>query len=197
LRRKLTVWLIVVHFLAAMSIQAQVLPSVDIDTAQTQIDQFLRENELLQERIELLVTTNSELGENAILWQSWIAGIGTVSERLVDRASQLIDILNELASKSVMERAQTVLDRYYDLKAILDEKELELAERQQAAEASIERNTTVGADLKKKIESNLENVELLKAAIERSAGSEETVNAYIESLEEAIEDAEGALRSLF
>ena len=197
MRRKSLVWLVLVHVLAVMSIQAQVLPSVDIDTAQTQIDQFLRENELLQERIELLVTTNSDLSENVVLWQTWIAGIETVSERLVDRANQLIDILAELASKSVMERAQTALDRYYDLKAILDAKGAELIERQHAAEASIARNTTVGAELKKKIESNLENIELLKAAIERSAGSEETVNAYIESLEDAIEAAEGALRLLF
>ena len=195
--RKLTVWIIVVYSLTVLSLRAQSLPSVDIDTAQTQIDQFLRENELHQERIELLIATNIELNENLILWESWLAGVGTVSERLVERASHLIDILDELASKSVMERAQSVLDRYHNLKSILDAKELELTDRQEAAVTSIERNTAVVTDLRDTIEINLENLELLKAAIERSAGSEEIVKAYIESLEEAIEAAEDALRPLF
>ncbi len=195
--RKLTVWIIVVYSLTVLSLRAQSLPSVDIDTAQTKLDQFLRENALPQERLELLIATNIELHENFILGESWLAGVGTVSERLVERASHLIDILDELASKSVMERAQSVLDRYHNLKSILDAKELELTDRQEAAVTSIERNTAVVTDLRDTIEINLENLELLKAAIERSAGSEEIVKAYIESLEEAIEAAEDALRPLF
>lgn len=183
--------------LVAAAAGAQVLPSVDIDTAQTQIDQFVRENELLQERIELLISTNETLAEDIVLWETWLEGIQTVSQRLVERAGQLIDILSELASKTVMERAQTVLDRYYRIKAVLDEKEEDLITRKEAAVVSIERNTVVVAELGQKIESNLENIELLKAAIERSVGSEEAVNSYIESLEEALEDAEKALQPPF
>lgn len=179
-------------FAAALS--AQVLPSVDIDTAQTQIDQFLQENEILNRRIGLLLATNDELSENLTIWETWLSGIEVVTERLVDRAGELIDILNELASKSLMERAYSVLDRYYRIKATLDEKHRDLTERHEAAAVSIERNTAVVAELKRKIESNLENIELLKAAVERSAGSEETVNTYIENLEAALEDAENALK---
>ena len=171
----------------------QVLPSVDIATAQTHIDQFTRENELLAERIALLLTTNQELTDDIVLWGTWKSGIEIVTERLVSRATELIDLLDEMASKSIVERAQSVLDRYYTLKAILDAKHQELVERSGAAKVSIEKNTTVVAELRQKISNNLENIELLRAAVERSKGSEETVNLYIENLEKAIEDAEKAL----
>ena len=61
-------------------------------------------------------------------------------------------------------------------------------------EASIERNTKAVEDLKAKIQSNLENIGLLKAAVERSQDSESVVKSYIDNLEKAIEDAEGILQ---
>ena len=48
------------HFCFIPLLPAQVLPSVDIDTAKTQIDQFLNENELIDERISELQKTNEE-----------------------------------------------------------------------------------------------------------------------------------------
>lgn len=175
-------------------VSAQQLPSVDVDTAQTQIDQFTLENRLLQERIDNLTLTNEELTVGLEQWGTWISSIETVSQRLVGHADQLIEILAELASKTVIERAQEVLNRFYRLEAVLDDKHLELSERSLAANSSIERNTQAVEDLKVKIQSNLENIELLKAAVERSQGSESVVKSYIDNLEKAIEDAEGVLQ---
>ena len=185
----------VMLFLAALSLlSAQELPSVDVDTAQTQIDQFMLENRLLQERINNLTQTNEELTLSLEQWEIWLAGIETVTLRLVADADQLLEIIAELASKTVIERAQEVLNRYYRLKSLLDAKHLELSERNIAAHTSIERNTQAVEDLKEKIQSNLENIELLKAAVERSQGSESIVKSYIDNLEKAIEDAEGILQ---
>ena len=191
--------LCVAAFLLCFSafLPAQVLPSVDIDTARTQIDQFLNENELIEERIADLQKTNEELATDIERWTSWLVGITNVTDKVVDRANQLLDILSELASKSVMVRAQSVLDRYDVIKEVLEEKSEDLNERLGSAAASIKRNNAVVDDLKKKTKSNLDNIELLKAAIERSAGSEETVSAYIESLEEALEDAEKLINESF
>ncbi|MBT3271702.1 MAG: hypothetical protein HN368_01000, partial [Spirochaetales bacterium] len=133
---------------APIAVYAQMLPSVDISTAKTQIDQFARENELLDDRIELLLETNVKLASDIEIWSTWLSGIATVTEKLVDRAAELIDLLNELASKSILERAQTVLDRYYTLKSILDEKHLELTNRTEAGKVSIEKNIEVVAELK-------------------------------------------------
>jgi len=176
----------------SLSFQAlgQVLPSVDVDTARTQINQFLSENDLIGRQIAELESTNGELSADIETWNTWLSGIQDVTGRIVERANQLMDIVSELASKSVVGRAQTALERYYRIKAVLDDKHEELTGRIAAAEASIERNDAVVLELKEKIQSNLDNVELLKAAIERSAGSEETINAYIESLEKALDDAQ-------
>ena len=176
---------------------AQVLPSVDIDTARTQIDQFLQENEQIQERITSLLATNEELANDMETWKTWISGIDNVSEKVVEKANQLVDILSELASKSITERAQTVLDRYYRIKSVLDDKKNQLTERLHAAEASIKRNGAVIEELGIKIQSNLDNVELLKAAIERSSGSEEIVNGYIENLQKALDEAQEFLNQSF
>ena len=51
---------VIVFLFLTPFLSAQVLPSVDIDTAKTQIDQFVRENELIQERITELLQTNEE-----------------------------------------------------------------------------------------------------------------------------------------
>ena len=186
--------LICILFLTmSAAVPAQELPSVDVDTAQTQIDQFMLENKLLQERIDNLTKTNEELAVGLEQWAAWISGIETVSQRLVGEADKLLEILAELASKTVIERAQRVLNRYYRLKALLDAKHLELTERNSAASSSIERNTKTVEDLKVKIQSNLENIDLLKAAVERSEDSESVVRSYIDNLEKAIEDAEGIL----
>ncbi len=176
---------------------AQVLPSVDIDTARTQIDQFLQENEQIQERITSLLATNEELANDMETWKTWISGIDNVTEKVVEKANQLVDILSELASKSITERAQTVLDRYYRIKSVLDDKKNQLTERLHAAEASIKRNGAVIEELGIKIQSNLDNVELLKAAIERSSGSEEIVNGYIENLQKALDEAQEFLNQSF
>lgn len=182
----------VVHLflLTAFSATAQVLPNVDIETARTQIEQFLSENEQFSEQITSLEATNEELAADIELWETWLSGIRNVTERVKDEANRLLDIVSDLASKSVVERAQTVLERYYRIKSILEEKEAELTDRIEAARTSIEKNLMVAEELREKIQSNLDNVELLKAAIERSAGSEETINAYIESLEKALDEAQ-------
>ena len=194
--RRITGLVHVILLLTAIALlSAQELPSVDVDTAQTQIDQFMLENRLLQERINNLTQTNEELTLGLEQWEIWLAGIETVTLPLVADADQLVEILAELASKTVIERAQEVLNRYYRLKSLLDAKHLELSELNIAAQTSIERNTQAVEDLKAKIQSNLENIELLKAAVERSQESESVVKSYIDNLEKAIEDAEGILRS--
>jgi chromosome segregation ATPase len=176
---------------------AQVLPSVDIDTARTQIDQFVGENELIQERMTELLETNIELATDIELWTTWLTGVTSVRDRIVDKANQLIDILSDLASKSVITQAQSVLDRYYRLKSILDEKSDTLKQRVTAATTSIERNSTAVDELQEKTQSNTDNIALLKAAIERSEGSEEIVGAYIESLEKALDDAQELINESF
>ncbi len=188
---------VIVFLFLTPFLSAQVLPSVDIDTAKTQIDQFIRENELIQERITELLQTNDELTTDIELWTTWLTGVTNVTDRIVDKANQLLDILSDLASKSVMVRAQSVLDRYYRLKSILDEKSADLNQRVTAASASIERNSAVVDELGEKTKSNLDNIELLKAAIERSAGSEEAVSAYIESLDKALDDAQKLIDESF
>ena len=55
----------------------------------------------------------------------------------------------------------------------------------------------VADELGEKTKSNLDNIELLKAAIERSAGSEEAVSAYIESLDKALDDAQKLIDESF
>jgi len=187
----------VLFLVYAAQAPAQVLPSVDIDTARTQIDQFLQENELILDRIESLVTTNEELTADMELRETWLSGVNDVAGRIVEEADRLTDILSELASKALTTRAQQALERYRNIKTILDKKIRELSERIEAAKASIERNTTVVEELREKIQSNLDNVELLKAAIERSAGSEEIINGYIENLEKALDEAQDLINRLF
>ncbi|MBN1685300.1 MAG: hypothetical protein JW852_01535 [Spirochaetales bacterium] len=190
-------WWSILFLLAVCHAPAQVLPSVDIDTARTQIDQFLRENELIEARISELLATNEDLTADIELWKGWLAGVSTVTARTVEKAEQLTDILSELASKSLTERTQNVLERYYRIKSILEDKNKELTERIDAAEASIRRNGEVIAELRNKTQSNLDNVELLKAAIERSAGSEEMINSYIEDLEKALDEAQKLINQSF
>ena len=192
-----TGWRVILLLICVCNAPAQVIPSVDIDTARTQIAQFLRENELIEGRIWELLATNEELAADIELWERWLTGVNKVGEKVAEEAEQLLDILSELASKSLTNRAQTVLERYYRIKSILEEKSKELTERIHAAKASIEKNGAVIGDLRRKTQSNLDNVKLLKAAIERSAGSEEMINSYMKSLEEALDEAQKLLDQSF
>ena len=57
-------------------VHGQELPSVDIETATTQIEQFQRENQQLTMKIAILFEANQILDTDAKKWQDWADSIG-------------------------------------------------------------------------------------------------------------------------
>ena len=177
------------------SVPGQELPSVDIETATTQIEQFQGENEQLAMKMAILIEANQILESDANKWEGWVAAIQTINSRINDRAQELIDILSEIAVKAIMEKAQEVLDRYSRIRALLESKAENLQARIEDANASIQRNVSTVEELRKKIARNERNVELLYAAIQKSKSRDEELNYYIDNLEEALKAAEELLET--
>jgi len=168
---------------------AQSLPSVDIDTANMQIEQFEYENGLLEERIELMRSSIDRLESDIETWKQWSNGIERVLRMLDDRAGQLLDVLAEIGSRSIVARAESVLDRYTEIRQLLDEKTDELAGRVDDAERIIRSNRATVGVYESRIEQNSRNIELLKAAIASSVDSESSIESDLEALDSLLDDA--------
>ena len=172
---------------------AQQLPSVDAETAQTQIEQFSLENEQLTDEIASIEGRITELEADLIKWESWVEAIGKVSEELVISAENLIDVLSQIANKEVLESAQNVLVRYGDTRELLDERSVELLASIEAGKLEIDEglvNIEVYGD---RISRNSQNIDLLTAAMDKSRTSEEALAGLIEEINEALDEAESLL----
>ena len=62
---------IFILFTILSSVFGQELPSVDIETATTQIEQFQSENEQLAKKIAILIEANQILESDAKKWNGW------------------------------------------------------------------------------------------------------------------------------
>lgn len=186
---------IFILFTILSSVFGQELPSVDIETATTQIEQFQSENEQLAKKIAILIEANQILESDAKKWNGWAEAIQTIIIRIKDRAQELIDILSEIAVKAIMEKAQEVLDRYSRIRALLESKAESLQARVEDANASIQRNLSTIEELSIKIARNERNVELLIAAIRKSKSRDDELNYYIDNLEDALKAAEELLET--
>lgn len=173
----------------------QQLPSVDIDTAMAQIKQFQEENIETQTRMEILSSSNEQIAEDIELWASWRRAVANVSELLESRASELQDILAELASKTVMLRAQSAFDTYSRISALLAAKEQDLTSRIAEGEQTIRRNESAIETYRTRIQRNNANIELLQSAIQKSLNSEDRIKNYLDAFEEAIKKAQEVLES--
>ncbi len=178
----------IVLFLAA-TLAAQTLPSVDVDTANMQIEQFENENRSLEERIQLLTASVDGLEADVETWTRWANGIERVSKLLDERAERLLDVLGEIGSRSIVDRAESVLERYSRMKLLLEAKHEDLRNRIEDAQGLLADNRATIAEYESRIEQNKKNIELLKAAIANSVSSESLMKNYLEGLETLLDDA--------
>ena len=193
MHRRRTVTAIAAFVLAAVSLQSQDLPSVDTETAQTQIEQFELENTQLAasmlETERLITQTELDLET----WQSWIEAIAKVAERLEEYAEKLLDVLAEIANKTVLEAAQSILERYGILRELIKEKAEELEAAIEDGESRIGEYRNELGLLDERIRRNRENIDLLTAAMAKSRSSEEALGGLIENLKDALDEAESLI----
>ncbi len=175
-------------------VTGQDLPSVDPDTARLQIEQFENENRELRSRIQNLSDQNETISSNVETWTSWINGIETVEERLDEQVAELRNSLQNVGSKSVVERAQTALERYATLASLLESKREELANRITEAQNTLVTNKETISLYQTRIEQNQENIELLNAAIAQSKDSEQLINSQLDALDALMQNARNLLQ---
>lgn len=168
---------------------AQNLPSVDVETANLQIEQFEQENQSLESQLELLAESVLRLETEIETWTAWVRGIEKVAEALSEQADQLLEVLSEIGSRSIVVRAETVLARYDRISQMLMEKQRELSERIAKAETIVASNRESIALYEQRIEQNERNIGLLKAAIAKSQSSESLIETYLEGLDRILDEA--------
>ena len=115
--------------------------------------------------------------------------IDRVSRMLDERADSLLDVLSQIGSRSIVERAETALARYSQVKKLLADKYSELQGRIADAQRLIASNRSTISIYQSRIEQNSCNIELLKAAIASSVDSESLIQNYLEGLDSLLDDA--------
>jgi chromosome segregation ATPase len=187
--------LLLLGLVVAASAAAQSPPSVDIETANMQIEQFGQENRSLVSRIELLEASVERLGSDIETWTGWASGIEKVAALLDRKADELVDALTEIGSRSIVERAQAALERYERIAALLEAKHDELTKRIAESGDLITRHRDNIALYLDRIEQNRTNIALLEAAIAKSRSSESLIETYIEGLDSTLDEASELLEA--
>ena len=187
------VTLSVALLLSTVVVLAQELPSVDTDTARTQIEQFQLENEQLADEIaatrDLIESTRGNLAR----WKEWIEAIEKVSTKLAQSANKLLEVESQIANKSVLQSAQDVLDRYGRLKLLLETKAKDLNESIADGEKTVTEGAEAIESLTNRIARNASNIELLTAAMAKSRTSEGALGTLIDDLRAVLDEAQGLL----
>ena len=170
-------------------IPAQNLPSVDIETANLQIEQFENENRSLMSRAELLDESIIRLAGEIELWTGWVSSIERSSELLSEQADLLKEVVSGVGSSSIVERIGRALARYDEVSLLLEAKNEELIGRVAETESLILSNRSTLAEYERRIEQNSKNIVLLQTAIANSESSEARIEEYLENLDTTLERA--------
>ena len=188
MRRKL-IGCVAALALIATTLPGQSLPSVDIETALLQIEQFENENNSLLQRNAILEESIERLESEIEQWAKWSIAIEKVDKSLEDQAGRLLDVLEEIGSRVIVERAKTVLEQYDRIKLLMEAKLEELSARTTEANSRLTRNREAVSVFALRIDQNLTNIELFKAAITKSESSESLIKTYLEGLDTILKDA--------
>ena len=180
-------------FLAA-TIYPQSLPSVDVEAANMQITQFEIENESLEQRILLLEQSIDTLEDDIKTWSRWWSGIAQVSALLTEEVDSLIEVLAQIGSRTIVERAQSVLRRYDRIVELLDNKQSELSGRIADGEALLAGNRETLVLFEKRLEQNRKNIALLRAAISKSESAESRIEENLNRLDTILDNAANLLK---
>ena len=183
--------LIIVAMIISTSsmIRAQNLPSVDVETANLQIEQFENENRSLENRTKLLEESIIRLEGEIELWTGWVSSIERSLELLNEQADLLKEVVSGVGSSSIVERIAQALARHDRVTLLLEAKHLELTERLKETESLIVSNRTTLAEYERRIEQNSKNIILLRSAISNSESSEARIEEYLENLDATLERA--------
>ena len=183
--------LIIVAMIISTSsmIRAQNLPSVDVETANLQIEQFENENRSLENRTKLLEESIIRLEGEIELWTGWVSSIERSLELLNEQADLLKEVVSGVGSSSIVERIAQALARHDRVTLLLEAKHLELTERLEETESLIVSNRTTLAEYERRIEQNSKNIILLRSAISNSESSEARIEEYLENLDATLERA--------
>jgi len=176
-------------FLTAMAVAGQNLPSVDVETANLQIEQFEHENQTIRDQAALLRTSIVTLEEEIAVWTIWVAAVEGVSALLSDQADTLIEILAGIGSRSIVERVQSALSQYDRVSLLLESKQDELTNRIAVANDLVASNRRTLEVYAQREEQNSQNIVLLRAAIENSTTSETLIEGYLDGLTTTLERA--------
>ena len=183
--------LIIVAMIISTSsmIWTQNLPSVDVETANLQIEQFENENRSLENRTKLLEESIIRLEGEIELWTGWVSSIERSLELLNEQADLLKEVVSGVGSSSIVERIAQALARHDRVTLLLEAKHLELTERLEETESLIVSNRTTLAEYERRIEQNSKNIILLRSAISNSESSEARIEEYLENLDATLERA--------
>ena len=176
-------------FLTAMAVGGQNLPSVDVETANLQIEQFEQENQSIRDQAALLRESIVNLEEEITVWTSWVAAVARVSDLLSDQADTLIEILAGIGSRSIVERVQGALGQYERVSLLLESKQEELTNRIAGANDLVASNRRTLEVYDQRQEQNSQNIVLLRAAIENSTASESLIEGYLDGINTTLERA--------
>lgn len=176
-------------FLTAMAVGGQNLPSVDVETANLQIEQFEQENQSIRDQATLLRESIVNLEEEITVWTSWVAAVARVSDLLSDQADTLIEILAGIGSRSIVERVQSALGQYERVSLLLESKQEELTNRIAGANDLVASNRRTLEVYDQREEQNSQNIVLLRAAIENSTTSESLIEGYLDGITTTLERA--------
>ena len=195
--RKVLLAAVVLFFIISLPFvfSEEKIPYVDIEEAQSQIDELTAENEQMDGQTTELQSENEQLESDIEEWQKQINEIELVLERVRQKGADLYEIYSDIVDKPTKEKANEAISRNRDLRNQLEDKKEVLAKQIEEAQKQKESNNKQVGINNKKIARNTDTINLLTASIEKTRTQTEVLNSYIDTVNDINEEAAKFLSS--
>ena len=195
--RKVLLAAVVLFFIISLPFvfSEEKIPYVDIEEAQSQIDELTAENEQMDGQTTELQSENEQLESDIEEWQKQINEIELVLERVRQKGADLYEIYSDIVDKPTKEKANEAISRNRDLRNQLEDKKEVLDKQIEEAQKQKESNNKQVGINNKKIARNTDTINLLTASIEKTRTQTEVLNSYIDTVNDINEEAAKFLSS--
>lgn len=165
------------------------IPYVDIEEAQSQIDELTAANEQMEKQTGELQNESKQLESDIEERQKQINEIEMVLERVRQKGADLYEIYSDIVDKPTKEKANEAISRNRELRNQLEDKKEALGKQIEEAQKQKESNNKQIGINNKKIARNADTINLLTASIEKTRTQTEVLNSYIDTVNVINEEA--------
>lgn len=175
-------FLFVLATLAATTVHAQNLniAYVDLPTAEAQVQALKDSNDVLSREIDGFKKQQGDLQASLVVTRNGLVEIQPVIQTLKDKNVELFSIMSGLADRGLKADAEKALARNKEILVRLESRKEELEKAQVRDRASLSAIPPMIQTNEAKIQSNLDNIVLINAAIAKTRNQQAGLQASLD-----------------